>query len=150
MPISAQARCLLRTYTCELASSPMRIVARPGVTPCWVRAATRSFSSSLIAAAVALPSMIVAAMSPHLPGSTPPLRLPFGRLRASSPPWLVASARSVVEVAFAGEHPRDAVLVGGRDDVVVLDPPARLDDRHHSGGRSGLEAVRERIEAVGR
>src|SRR3954452_19625448 len=111
MPTSAHVRCLLRTYTCELGSSPTSTVASPGVMPCCVSALTRSRSSSLTAAAIALPSRIVAAMlSPLTDGRlrpAPPFRSAPG-LRLHAPPgWLVVL---VVEVALAGEDHRDAVL----------------------------------------
>src|SRR5690606_25574227 len=43
------------------------------------------------------------------------------------------AAPSVTEVALAGEHHRQAVLVGGGDDLVVADRAAGLDDRGDAG-----------------
>ena len=51
-------------------------------------------------------------------------------------------------MTFAGEAPRDAVLVGGRDDVVVAHTAARLDDRADAGRSSHVPAVAEREESI--
>ena len=56
IPTWAQSRCLPPTYWCEAGSSPTSTVPRPGTTPFSRSAVTRSASSALIAAAVALPS----------------------------------------------------------------------------------------------
>ena len=62
---------------------------------------------------------------------------------------MAAGRRSVPEVAHAGEHHRDAVLVGGGDHLVVAHGAARLD--HGDGAVVGddVEAVAEREERVG-
>src|SRR5688500_13422770 len=60
MPTSAQSLCLADTYQRLPGSSPTSSVPSPGRRPATSRAATRSVSSARIAAAVALPSRIVA------------------------------------------------------------------------------------------
>ena len=65
IPTSAQSRCLPATYARLPGSSPTRIVPSPGTTPCSASFATRTFNSSLIAAAVALPSRICAVTPPE-------------------------------------------------------------------------------------
>ena len=67
MPTSAQSRCLPLTYQRLPGSSPTSTVPRPGGDPRRRSAATRSVSSALIAAAVALPSRIVAVTTDSLP-----------------------------------------------------------------------------------
>src|SRR3954464_11635774 len=54
------------------------------------------------------------------------------------------------EVPFAGEHHRDAELVGLRDRGIVLHRAARLDDDGNTGLRGRLDAVGERVERVAR
>src|SRR6185312_12053281 len=56
MPTSAQSLCLPPTYHLLPGSSPTSTVPRPGTTPLALSAETRSVSSLLICAAVALPS----------------------------------------------------------------------------------------------
>src|SRR4051794_15235719 len=56
--------------------------------------------------------------------------------------------RSVPEVADAGEHHRQAVLVAGADRVLVPHRAARLDDRRDAGRRGGVHVVTEREEGV--
>src|SRR6476661_1218318 len=63
MPISAQSLCLALTYHRLAGSSPTRIVPRPGTTPRSASLATRSRSSALISARVAVPFRICAVMS---------------------------------------------------------------------------------------
>ena len=63
---------------------------------------------------------------------------------------LCAGLQSVAEVALAGEDHRDAVLVGGGDDLVVADRAARLDHRRDAGRGGRVEAVAEREEGVAR
>src|SRR5262245_42882192 len=58
MPTSTESRCLPATYHPLPGSSPTSTVPRPGVTPASRRRVTRSRSSPLIVAAVALPSSI--------------------------------------------------------------------------------------------
>ena len=57
-------------------------------------------------------------------------------------------AELMAEVAFGGEHHRNAVLVGGGDDLVVADAAAGLDHRPDPGRGDGVEAVPEREEGV--
>ena len=57
MPTSAQSRCFPETYECEPASSPTRIVPRPGVRDNFF---TRWAISDLMEAAAAVPSRISA------------------------------------------------------------------------------------------
>ena len=68
MPTSAQSLCLPLTYHREPGSSPTSTVPRPGTTPRSRRAATRALSSSLIAAAVAVPSSFCAVIADILSG----------------------------------------------------------------------------------
>ena len=56
----------------------------------------------------------------------------------------------MAEVALAGEHHGDAVLVGGGDHLVVADAAAGLDDRRDAGRGGGIEAITEREEGVAR
>ncbi|MDF2492855.1 MAG: hypothetical protein K0Q58_1433 [Microbacterium sp.] len=56
IPIASDWRCFIPTYSWDAGSAPTSTVAIPGVTPFSARAATRARSSSLIAAAVAVPS----------------------------------------------------------------------------------------------
>src|SRR5690606_17391537 len=104
MPTSAQSLCLPPTYHREPGSSPTRIVPSPGTTPCSRRRAIRALSSSLIAAAVALPSSLRAVTTS------------------------VYFRGSVSEVARAGEVEGDAGSVGRGDDLLVTDRAARGDD----------------------
>src|SRR3954471_9617570 len=80
MPTSAQSLCLALTYQRLPGSSPTSSVPRPGRRPTAARAATRSVSSPRIAAAVALPSRIVAGTSDSLPETV------RGRLRGPTLP----------------------------------------------------------------
>src|SRR5438445_12755549 len=52
------------------------------------------------------------------------------------------------EVPLTREHQRDAVLVSGRDHLVVVDRAAGLDDRADARRRARVEAVAEREERV--
>ena len=54
------------------------------------------------------------------------------------------------EVADAGEHHRDAALVGGGDHFVVAHAAAGLDHRDGAVVGDDVEAVAEREERVGR
>src|SRR5690349_18632277 len=81
----------------------------------------RAFVSARTSAAIALPSMIVA-----LTGSP------------------------VTEVADAGEHHWNAVLVRRADHLGVVDRPARLDDGRRARDRAGVQPVAEREEGVAR
>ena len=54
----------------------------------------------------------------------------------------------MAEVAAAGEDHREALLVGGGDDLVVADRATGLDDGSRTGRGSGVEAVAEREERV--
>ena len=57
---------------------------------------------------------------------------------------------SVAEMADAGEHHRDAALVGSGDHLVVAHAAAGLDDRDGAVVGDDVEAVAERKERVGR
>ena len=57
---------------------------------------------------------------------------------------------SVEEVPFAGEHHREAELVGALDDLLVAHRAARLDHRRDARRGRGLDAVGERVERVAR
>src|SRR4051794_1559422 len=129
MPTSAQSLCLPLTYARLPGSSPTSTVPSPGVTPCSASAATRCFSSSRIAAAVALPSRIVAVTHRSFHALT---------------------AGSVEEVPDASEIEGDTGLVRGSDDVGVPDRTTRLDDRADAGFGEHLESIREREERVTR
>src|SRR4051794_38110288 len=81
MPTWAQSECLALTYQRLPGSSPTSSVPSPGWCPAAVSAATRSMSSARIAAAVALPSRIVAGTPDSVPdvpdgsgGALPALR----------------------------------------------------------------------------
>src|SRR6266853_1026907 len=56
----------------------------------------------------------------------------------------MAPASLVPELAHAGEHHRQAVLVGGRDHVGVLHGAAGLDDRPHARSRCLFYSVGKR------
>src|SRR5215217_5682354 len=63
MPTSADAFCLPATYTADPGSSPTRIVASPGRSPnCSANCSTSCATVLRTSAAIALPSMICAAM----------------------------------------------------------------------------------------
>ena len=64
--------------------------------------------------------------------------------------WKKPPSPSVSEVPPAGEHHRQAVLVGGRDHFGVAHRAARLDDGRRAGGGDRVEAVAKRKERVGR
>src|SRR4051794_25332927 len=137
MPTSAQSRCLPATYQVLPGSLPTRTVASPGVTPCSASLATRSRSSALIAAAVALPSRSCAVTCWILsPRDTP------------RPPW--TSDRSVEEVARAGEVHGDSCPAGRLDDLLVADRAAGLDHSGDAGLQQQLEPVGEGEERVAR
>ena len=55
---------------------------------------------------------------------------------------------SVAEMPHAGEHHRDAVLVGRGDDLLVAHAAAGLDHRGGAGVGDHVEAVAEREEGV--
>ena len=96
---------------------------------------------------------------PALPGATNTLR-DARRLRELPGQRVLAAAaaddqdvhgcgrRSVPEVADAGEHHRDAALVGGGDHLVVAHAAARLDDGDRAVVGDDVEAVAEREERV--
>src|SRR5579862_2240683 len=96
------------------------MVPRPGWTPSAVSAATRSVTSALKRAARAAPSRIRAVIGPA----------------------------SVSEVALAGEHHGDPVLVGGGHHLAVFDRSARLDHCRHPGRGEDVEPIAEREEGV--
>jgi hypothetical protein len=56
----------------------------------------------------------------------------------------------VAEVAHSGEDHRKAGIVGGGDDFLVADRPARLDDGGGACLDRGEQAVREGEEGIGR
>ena len=87
--------------------------------PACASLATRSVRSARIAAAVALPSRMIAVIAAQ-------------------------SAASVEEVPGTGEVQRDARRLGGRDHLLVTDRPAWLHDRPHPGVDQDLQPVRER------
>ena len=82
MPTSAQSRCLALTYQRLPGSSPTSTVPSPGTTPRSARAATRCFSSALIAASVALPSRMIAPTSQVRATSSPIAALLLAALAA--------------------------------------------------------------------
>ena len=69
-------------------------------------------------------------------------------LHDGGPP--MRAARLVTEMTYAGEHHREAALVGGGDHLVVAHAAARLDHRRGAGVGDDVEAVAEREERVGR
>src|SRR6516162_9313607 len=125
------------------------MVPRPGTVPARASAATRRVRSSLIAAAVALPSRITAVIG-HLPRSWPP-QLPgcsWNLARIISAGRYRQCLSSVEEVTGAGEVQADPLVLRGLDDLVVADRSARLDDRAHPGTGEHLQAVGEGEERV--
>src|SRR5690349_18463214 len=84
MPTSAQSLCLAATYQRLPGSSPTSSVPRPGWWPAEVSAATRSVSSARIAAAVALPSRIVAGTPDSVPDAAKPSGGALAALRSQS------------------------------------------------------------------
>src|SRR4029077_8522686 len=110
----------------------------------------RPFRSSGGTATHVATSALPALPGAHHTSSTCGLR-PSLHARACSrppPPTTRTRMRSVPEVAHAGEHHRDAVRVGGADDLVVARAAAGLDDRRDPGRDALLEAVREGEERV--
>ena len=61
----------------------------------------------------------------------------------------LGEAELVAEVAGAGEHHRDAVLVAGVDGLLVAHRAAGLDDGGHAMGRQRVHVIAEREEGVG-
>src|SRR3954447_12030819 len=82
MPTSAQSLCLADTYQRLPGSSPTSSVPSPGRRPTAAREATRAVSSLRIAAAVALPSRVVATTCRSLPDGP---RRPYARRQQESP-----------------------------------------------------------------
>src|SRR5262249_25486173 len=117
MPHSEAARYFMPTYILEAGSSPISTSTKPGVTPA---RGTRAATSLRTSAAIALPSMMRAA------------------IRDSAVP----------EVPRTGDDHRDAVLVGCGDDFVVAHRAARLDHRDGASNRTGIEPVAEGEERV--
>src|SRR5438874_13691640 len=62
----------------------------------------------------------------------------------------VIGAGSVPEVANAGQHHRDAALVGGGDDFVVAHAAAGLDHAGGAGIADDVEPIAKREEGVAR
>src|SRR5260221_6723952 len=93
---------------------------------------------------------------PPLPGATNTfctrgLCASFQASACSRPPApMTSSFMSVPEVAHAGEHHGDAVLVGGGDHLVVAHAAAGLDHRARAGLGESVEAVAEREEGIRR
>src|SRR4051794_9571049 len=95
------------------------MVPRPGVMPSTLSLATASATSASTASATGAPGMRIAVIS-----------------------------LLVLEMPFAGEDQREAVLVGGGDHLVVAHGAAGFDHRGDAGGRARVEAVAEREERV--
>jgi hypothetical protein len=57
-------------------------------------------------------------------------------------------ASSMAEMAAAGEDHRQAVLVGGGDQLVIAQRPSRLYDGARAGGGGGIQSIPEREEGV--
>ena len=55
----------------------------------------------------------------------------------------------VTEMADSGENHCHAELIGGRDDVLVFDTAARLDDGGCAGGSYSLKSIGKGEEGVG-
>src|SRR2546430_427215 len=106
--------------------------------PASLRLRTRLPISSRMLAATAFPSMIRAGS----PGGMS-LESSFDRR------WAVGEgARSVPEVADAGEHHRKAVLIGRRDRFGVPDGATRLDQGADAGLCRNIDVVAEGEVAV--
>src|SRR3954452_12423980 len=84
MPTWAQSLCLASTYQRLPGSSPTNSVPSPGRWPAAVTAATRSVSSVRIAAAVALPSRMVAGTPDSVPDGAEPSGKALAALRSQS------------------------------------------------------------------
>src|ERR1700741_5131456 len=63
---------------------------------------------------------------------------------------LATACRSYINSAFPGDDHRDAVLVGGGDDLGIAHGAAGLDDGAHAGPGRRVHAVAEGEEGVGR
>jgi len=78
----------------------------------------------------------------------PVCRSGTGRLRAAEHSGRPATARSVVEVPYAGEVQRHAGGLCSRDYLVIPDRAAWLGDRSHAGLGQDLQAIGKREERV--
>src|SRR5262249_9209508 len=125
-PSSRAFSIFMPTYRALAPSSPTRIVPSPGVCPFSMSFSLRGTRSSNTAPATGPPGIILAAM-------------------CSSP-----GDGLVEEVSFAGEHHREAELVGAFDVRFVAHRAAGLHDHRDAGGRGRLDAVGERVERVRR
>src|ERR1700676_4881610 len=109
------------------ASSPTRMVPRPGVIPARRSRATRSVTSARTLAASSSPSSSAAVMA------DPPWPQ-YGRARSHPTGFDVAPRGSMAEVALAAGHDHgETGLVGGGDDLAVPDRTAGLHHRGHPG-----------------
>src|SRR5690606_1447170 len=136
---------------------------RGGSGPTIVRSARSASASSTSAstsvAATATFRVFGSRAVPALPGATRTSRTSgdcaaFHAIACSRPPppmiRTFTTATSVAEMANAGQHHRDTVLVRRADDFLVADRPARLDHRADAEGGGDVDAVPEREERVGR
>src|SRR5262245_32696474 len=64
-------------------------------------------------------------------------------------PSSIFNPRLVSEMPHASEDHRDAMLVGGSDNLFVFNRAARLDDRFGTGLGRFVETVAERVEGIG-
>src|SRR3954451_17403218 len=150
MPTCAQSECLALTYQRLPGSSPTSTVPSPGWCPAAVSAATRSVISVRIAAAVALPSRIVAGTPDSVPdapeisgGALPALRSQGGRTipspadppeerheRARTDPLPV---REPVRAGRPGTATRRRRVLAGPDDPGAEPGGGKLRGRHPGG-----------------
>src|SRR5688572_27479661 len=115
-----------------------------------LRAKATSSATSVTATLATPPSRAV----PPLPGATNTFctRGLCASRHASAcsrpPDPMTRSFMSMPEVAYAGEHHRDAALVGGGDDFGIAHAAAGLDHRDGAGLGQRIEAVAERKERI--
>lgn len=55
----------------------------------------------------------------------------------------------MLEVTLTSEHHNQVMLVGGVNDLLVLNRATRLNNGNYAGLRSGFNTVREREESIG-
>src|SRR4051812_10455790 len=138
MPTSAQSLCLAPTYQRLPGSSPTSSLPSPGRCPAAARTATRSVSSVRIAAAVALPSRIVAGTSTSVPETAPgPAARPYPRQV-----WAPPRARSTRRRTQMSERDQTPYASGSRSvqDETTIQVP---DDSWREQTTPGMTPVRD-------
>ena len=134
IPTCAQSECLALTYQRLPGSSPTSRVPSPGWWPAAVSAATRPVSSSRIAAAVALPSRIVAGTTDSLP-ERPHDRRRGPRLRGRRLPRLPMEVRDERGTPIRDDAIRTAADRLRLDGAAAPTSPQYTDGRSPSAGR---------------